>query len=155
MSFSAHPALYQVVAEDATPPGTARPAVLINLFEVSPEADDDFLEAWERSREVMRSRPGYLGTRLHRSLSPEADFRFVNIAPWESPEVFQAAIGEPAFREAAASIRPRAHTPPSTRSSGSSPSPGRAGAAVRRGSGGRCRSSAGLIAAASSGLANR
>jgi len=42
-------------------------------------------------------------------VSPEADFRFVNIARWESPKHFQAAIQSPGFREASkglASYRP-------------------------------------------------
>ncbi len=35
--------------------------------------------------------------RLHRSLSPAADFRFVNVAVWQSPQAFQAAISQPGF----------------------------------------------------------
>jgi heme-degrading monooxygenase HmoA len=57
----------------------------------------------------MQGLPNYLGTRLHQSLSPDAAFRFVNVAPWESPQAFQAAIQDPGFREAAAAIQHRAH----------------------------------------------
>lgn len=76
-----------------------RPVVLINAFEVPEGEDDAFLESWERGREFLRKQPGYLSTRLHRSLSPTADFRFVNVARWESAEAFQAATSQPEFRD--------------------------------------------------------
>jgi heme-degrading monooxygenase HmoA len=83
--------------------------LLINLFEVPAPDEDDFMSSWEQARSLMRARPGYLGTRLHRSLAPDAEFRFVNIAAWPSAGAFQAAIDDPAFREATAEIAGRAH----------------------------------------------
>src|SRR5512133_4374696 len=59
--------------------------VLINAFEVPPDADDAFVSAWEATRQLLRDQPGYLATRLHRSLSPDTRFRFVNIGRYESP----------------------------------------------------------------------
>jgi len=121
MPYVSHPALYQVVAEDDAPvgpdpagsdPAGLEPAgavLLINLFEVPAPDEDDFMSSWEQARSLMRARPGYLGTRLHRSLAPDAEFRFVNIAAWPSAGAFQAAIDDPAFREATAEISGRAH----------------------------------------------
>jgi heme oxygenase (mycobilin-producing) len=109
MPFPAHPGLYQVVAEDPPPGEDPGGVVLINAFEVPPEGDDAFLAAWEQTRVFLRGQPGYLATRLHRSLSPEADFRFVNIGHYASPQAFQTAVGQPGFREAAAAIQHRAH----------------------------------------------
>src|SRR5512133_3587573 len=83
--------------------------VLINAFEVPPDADDAFVSAWEATRQLLRDQPGYLATRLHRSLSPDTRFRFVNIGHYESPQAFQAAVGQPGFRQAAAAIQHRAH----------------------------------------------
>jgi heme-degrading monooxygenase HmoA len=76
--------------------------ILINPFEV-PEAtnDEDFLRGWERAADYMRQQPGFVSTRLHRALRPEARFRFVNVAEWESPQDFQAAVGSEEFREIA------------------------------------------------------
>ncbi len=71
--------------------------VLINLFEVPPESDEAFLAGWERARDFMRGRDGYIGTSLHRSLEPDARFRFVNVARWTSPDAFRAAISDPGF----------------------------------------------------------
>jgi hypothetical protein len=61
--------------------------VLINAFEVPADADDAFLAIWEASRQFLRKQPGYLATRLHRSLSPETDFRFVNVGRYAVPGV--------------------------------------------------------------------
>jgi heme oxygenase (mycobilin-producing) len=74
------------------------PVILINAFEVPQGQDEQFLAGWERSREVLRAQPGYLSTRLHRSLAPEADFRYVNVARWESAAAFRAATARPEFR---------------------------------------------------------
>jgi heme oxygenase (mycobilin-producing) len=79
---------------------TTEPVVLINAFEV-PEGDDEaFLESWEQARAYLSTQDGYLATRLHRSLSPSADFRYVNVALWESAQAFQAATSTPAFTNA-------------------------------------------------------
>ena len=72
----------------------ADPLVLINAFEVPPGADDDFLQGWERARDFLSTQPGYVSTALHQSLSPTADFRFVNVGRWRSAEEFRAATGQ-------------------------------------------------------------
>jgi heme-degrading monooxygenase HmoA len=121
MPYAAHPSLYEVIAEDDAPagpdpagsgPAGVEPAgavLLINLFEVPAPDDDDFLSSWEQARQLMRARPGYLGTRLHRSLAPDAEFRFVNIAAWPSASAFQAAIDDPGFLTVTADTSGRAH----------------------------------------------
>lgn len=79
--------------------------VLINAFEV-PEAEDEaFLAGWERQRDLLSRQEGYLSTRLHRSLAPDADFRFVNVARWESAQAFRDAISQPEFSNAPVAFR--------------------------------------------------
>ena len=81
--------------------------VLINPFEVPENIDDDqFLEGWGQAAEYMRSQPGFVGSELHRALSPDARFRFVNVAEWESPQDFQAAVRSPEFQEMVAGTPP-------------------------------------------------
>ena len=80
--------------------------VLINPFEVPPENDDEFLKGWERAANYMRRQPGFISSRLHRALSPEARFRFINVAEWESPQHFQAAVDNEEFRRMAARSAP-------------------------------------------------
>jgi heme-degrading monooxygenase HmoA len=81
------------------------PVVLINAFEVPEGADEAFLKGWERSRDFLATQEGYLSTRLHRSLSPDADFRFVNVALWESAQAFRHATSRPEFRDAPVPFR--------------------------------------------------
>ena len=81
--------------------------VLINPFEVPPETDDEqFLRGWERAAEYMRRQPGFLSTRLHRALAPDARFRFINVAEWTSPQDFQAAVSSEEFRRIAQGATP-------------------------------------------------
>jgi heme-degrading monooxygenase HmoA len=49
----------------------------------------------------MRRQPGFVSTRLHRALRPDARFRFIKVAEWASPQDFQAALGSEEFREIA------------------------------------------------------
>jgi hypothetical protein len=48
--------------------------IRIALFEVPPEADERFLEAWDRARD------GVTASTLHRALREDVAFRFVDVA---------------------------------------------------------------------------
>ena len=81
--------------------------ILINPFEVPTGTnDEEFLQSWERAAEYMRQQPGFLNSRLHRALAPDARFRFINLAEWESPAAFQAAVTSEQFREIAKGASP-------------------------------------------------
>jgi heme oxygenase (mycobilin-producing) len=81
--------------------------ILINPFEVPAGTDDDeFLRGWERAADYMREQPGFVSSRLHRALAPDARFRFINVAEWASPQDFQAAVNSEEFRELAAGGTP-------------------------------------------------
>lgn len=76
--------------------------ILINPFEVAAgSSDEEFLRGWERAADYMGRQPGFVSTRLHRALRPDARFRFVNVAEWASPQDFQAAVTSDEFREIA------------------------------------------------------
>jgi heme oxygenase (mycobilin-producing) len=81
------------------------PVVLINAFEVPQGADEGFLAGWQRQCDFLRAHEGYLSTRLHRSLSPDADFRYVNVALWQSAQAFRDATSQPEFRAAPVPFR--------------------------------------------------
>ena len=72
---------------------------LINPFEVPVDKEDQFLERWNVAADYLRQQEGFVSTRLHRSLAPEATFRFVNVALWESAEHFRQAISTPEAQE--------------------------------------------------------
>ncbi len=73
--------------------------ILINPFEVPAGEEEHFLQAWHEAAEHLRQTPGFLSTRLHESVDPQAKFRFVNVAEWESPQHFQAAMRTEAFQQ--------------------------------------------------------
>jgi heme oxygenase (mycobilin-producing) len=105
--YPAHAGDYAVVHEDGRNEVEGG-VVLVNPFEVPPGADDAFVAGWQRAREFFAAQRGYLGTRLHRAVSP-ADFRFVNVARWSSPLMFARALQSPEFLAAAGSLPFAAH----------------------------------------------
>jgi heme oxygenase (mycobilin-producing) len=78
---------------------TMQTVILINPFEVPTGKEEEFLQAWREAAEHLRHAPGFLSTRLHESLDPQAKFRFVNVAEWESPQHFQTAMRSEAFQQ--------------------------------------------------------
>jgi heme-degrading monooxygenase HmoA len=77
------------------------PVILINSFEVPGDQAENFISAWERTRDYLESQPGYIDTSLHQAVAPNAEFQFVNVAHWQTAEDFMAALQSPGFREAA------------------------------------------------------
>jgi heme oxygenase (mycobilin-producing) len=74
--------------------------ILINPFEVPADVSDEaFVTDWDRAADYMSRQQGFIGTRLHRALRPDARFRFVNVAEWESATDFQTAVATDEFRE--------------------------------------------------------
>ncbi len=67
---------------------------LVNCFQVPAGREDEFFSLWRQVNDHMRQKKGYLGHKLHRSLATDAQFRFVNVARWESLEDFNAAHDE-------------------------------------------------------------
>jgi heme oxygenase (mycobilin-producing) len=78
--------------------------VLINAFEVPAGDAEEFIAAWEKTRDYLRTQPGYVDTALHRAVTPQAEFAFVNIARWRTAADFAAATQSPGFRESAAGL---------------------------------------------------
>ena len=72
--------------------------VLLNSFVVPPECDDDFLALWTRTSHFFRRQPGFVSLHLHRAVSPNAHFRYVNVATWESAADFQRPYELEEFR---------------------------------------------------------
>ena len=70
----------------------------VNLFEVPAGAESDFQARWERVNDYMRRKDGYLSHTLHRSLQPDARYRFVNVGSWASPQHWRDAHDE-GFRD--------------------------------------------------------
>ena len=93
----------------ASPDGAhAGGVTLINKFVVPAGREDAFQQLWTATSHYFRGRPGFLSLRLHRALSPDAQYRFVNVARWASladfeaahrTEEFQRVVGQPGWSE--------------------------------------------------------
>jgi heme-degrading monooxygenase HmoA len=101
-------AVYVPVVDDL-PAGATGEVLWLNPYEVPPEEDEAFIAAWTGVRDKVVGRPGYIGSRLHRTDDPAAVYRFVNVAPWQDVDTFTAAVATPAFAEAATAIYHQAH----------------------------------------------
>ena len=65
---------------------------LINPFEVAADQEAAFVEGWKQTAAVFAGKPGFLDTRLHRSLDPASRFRFINVAHWSGAEAWAEAL---------------------------------------------------------------
>jgi heme-degrading monooxygenase HmoA len=82
----------------------AEPLVLINAFEVPASESEQFIAAWEKTRDYLASQSGYIDTALHQAVASDADFQFVNIARWRTAEEFLAATQSPGFLHSAVGL---------------------------------------------------
>ena len=77
----------------------------VNCFEIPAGRDEEFFLLWQQVNTYMRTKRGYLGHKLHRSIAPDSRFRFINVAQWASvadfsaahDEGFRALVGKPAW----------------------------------------------------------
>jgi heme oxygenase (mycobilin-producing) len=74
------------------------PIVLINSFTVPQPRDDAFHDIWLQTSSYFREQPGYRSLRLHRAITPDARYRWVNIAQWATEADYQAAHRTDEFR---------------------------------------------------------
>ena len=72
------------------------PVILVNTFKVAPEDIDELLQAWAADAALLKSKPGFISTQLHRGIAGSSVF--LNTAVWESVEAFRNAFGDPMFQ---------------------------------------------------------
>ncbi len=77
----------------------AGPVTLINSFAVPEGRETAFLELWTVTSGYFRAQPGFMSLRLHRALSGDAPYRFVNVVRWASAQQFAAAHATSEFRD--------------------------------------------------------
>ena len=78
----------RIAAEDRVAPASDHvltgPVTLMNSFAVSPGRDEAFHELWASTAKYFTAQPGFISLRLHRAVSADAQYRWVNVANWES-----------------------------------------------------------------------
>ena len=92
----------RIAAQDRVAPASDQiltgPVTLMNSFVVSPNRDAAFRELWTETARYFTAQPGFISLRLHRAVSADAPYRWVNEANWESEAHFRAAHGTDEFR---------------------------------------------------------
>jgi heme-degrading monooxygenase HmoA len=83
--------------------------VLVNAFEVPDGQEERFLADWRHAADWMRQQSGFISSRLHQSLDPAAEFRYVNVAEWQSADHFRQAAASPEFQQRISGMKVRAH----------------------------------------------
>jgi heme-degrading monooxygenase HmoA len=96
----------QQMSESITPEGrtatgpdeATRPVTLINRFVVPDGRDEVFQHLWTETSRYFRAQPGFVSLRLHRAVTPDARYRFVNVAQWASAAQYRAPHLSDEFR---------------------------------------------------------
>ncbi|GAA2299988.1 hypothetical protein GCM10010149_56220 [Nonomuraea roseoviolacea subsp. roseoviolacea] len=76
----------------------SEPVTMINAFTVPLEEAERFLELWTGNAAAMAALPGFVRTRMYRSLVDDIELRFITHAEWESGKALQQARTDPGWR---------------------------------------------------------
>lgn len=69
-------------------------------YKVNYDDVDNFLNAYDRANDFLKKQSGHVSSTLHRSMSSNAPFRFVNVAKWKTVEDFRRATQSTEYLEA-------------------------------------------------------
>jgi heme-degrading monooxygenase HmoA len=64
---------------------------LINVFETTPEQQQELIDAWTRFTEGIKDEPGFIGAALHKSTD---GVRVINYAHWRSEADFGSFVNK-------------------------------------------------------------
>ena len=64
---------------------------LINVFSVPKGKEEEFVQWWEAAKVDITKKPGFISGKFHRSIKPNSRFNFINVAIWESEDVYWKA----------------------------------------------------------------
>jgi quinol monooxygenase YgiN len=67
---------------------SGRTTILVNLFDVDPEDQEDFTRAWREDAAFFKAQPGYISAQLHQGI--EGSRMFLNYAVYEDTAAFAA-----------------------------------------------------------------
>jgi heme-degrading monooxygenase HmoA len=69
--------------------------IVINPFEVPKGKEEQALAMWDTFAVYFRKQPGYVSSKLHRAIDPDARFHLVTVSEWSSADHFMAALKNP------------------------------------------------------------
>ncbi|MFD3645004.1 antibiotic biosynthesis monooxygenase family protein [Streptomyces cyaneofuscatus] len=87
------------------------PVTFINVFEIAADELDACVGKWEERARLMRDKPGFIDSRMHRARSTDSRFQLVNVSHWESQEAWEAATADPEFSSRTRAAREETRQP--------------------------------------------
>ncbi|MEM7641847.1 MAG: antibiotic biosynthesis monooxygenase [Pseudomonadota bacterium] len=77
--------------------------LLINPFRVFDGREAEFLNLWDQTGDIFRRSDGYISARLCRAAAEQppgqtAPFTHINVAEWQSSELYRRALLDPDIR---------------------------------------------------------
>ncbi|MFO1101867.1 MAG: antibiotic biosynthesis monooxygenase [Methylocystis sp.] len=70
---------------------------LVNPFEIGEEEIPGVLDMWDKAKDHMVAKPGFLNARLFRAQGDSFRYGLINIAQWQSAEHFMQALNDKAY----------------------------------------------------------
>lgn len=64
---------------------------LINVFSVPQGKEHEFVKWWQDVKTNITMEKGFISGTFHRSIRPDSRYNFINVAEWESEEVYWKA----------------------------------------------------------------
>lgn len=64
------------------------PVTLINVFSVPKGKEEEFVKWWQEVKTLITKQPGFIRGQFHRSIKPESQYNFINVAIWENEELY-------------------------------------------------------------------
>jgi heme oxygenase (mycobilin-producing) len=64
---------------------------LINVFSVPAGKETEFVQWWQDVKTQITAQQGFISGRFHRSIKPGSRYNFINVALWESEDVYWKA----------------------------------------------------------------
>jgi len=75
---------------------------LINVFSVPQGQEDEFVKWWQGVKADITKQPGFISGKFHQSVKPDNRFNFINVALWESEDLYWKA-----YEKSAAPMKPK------------------------------------------------
>ncbi|VVT24873.1 hypothetical protein [Rhizobium sp. EC-SD404] len=80
--------------------------LLINPFRIFESREDEVLDLWDQTGDIFRRSKGYISARLYKAARDQppgqtAPFTHINIADWESAELYAKPLSNPDIRRLA------------------------------------------------------
>ena len=75
------------------------PVTLINVFTVHQGKEEEFVKWWQDIKDDITKRPGFISGNFYKSLKPDSRFNFINVAIWESEDLYWKAYDKSVTHE--------------------------------------------------------